>query len=150
MFLNATQPFRLEFLWLRSQAFRWIQHDGWFYGAINGHMVKVRNTEAGIEFHGNAAEVSLEENVRRYFRLDQDIGSVHSSLSRVDRTMSRLVNRYGALRLLRQDPWECLESYICSQNNSMDRIAGITGLLAERYGSPMVLDGVCLNRFPSP
>ena len=64
--------------------------------------------------------------------------------------MAGLVDRYGAMRLLRQDPWECLISCICSQNNSIDRISGIVDLLANRYGDPLVLDGVRLNTFPSP
>ena len=150
MFLNAIQPFRLKLHWLRSQAFRWHEHNGWFYGVINGHLVKVRNIQGGLEFHSNVPEESLENHVRDYFRLDQEIDSVHASLRRVDGTMSRLVDKYGGLPLLRQDPWECLASYICSQNNSIDRIAGVTGLLAERYGTPMVMDGLYLNSFPPP
>ena len=150
MFLKAIQPFTLELNWLRSQAFRWYEHDGWFCGAINGHPVKVRNSQGGIEFQSIVPEESLADRVSNYFRLDQEVDSVHASLRRVDSTMSRLVDKYGGLRLLQQDPWECLASYICSQNNSIDRIAGITGLLAERYGTPMAMDGIHLYSFPQP
>ena len=64
--------------------------------------------------------------------------------------MRRLVEQYGYVRILRQDPWECLVSYICSQNNNIDRIASIADMLAGKYGDPSVLNGVPCNSFPSP
>ena len=57
---------------------------------------------------------------------------------------------YGGMRILRQDPWECLVAYICSQNNKIERITEIVDKLASFYGEPRTLDGVKLNSFPSP
>ena len=150
MYLLAQQPFKLQLAWLRSQAFRWVEREGWYYGVVGGHLSKVRQSGDGIEFRSCAAEESLKAHVESYFRLNQDIRPVHEALRQVDRAMAGLVDRYGGMRLLRQDPWECLVSYICSQNNSIDRIAGIVDLLANRYGDPLSLDGVRVNTFPSP
>ena len=150
MYLPAQQPFKLELGWLRSQAFRWVEREGWYYGVINGHLVKVRQAGDGVEFRSSVAEESIKPDVESYFRLNQDIRPVHAALCQVDRTMARLGDRYGAMRLLRQDPWECLVSYICSQNNSIDRISGIVDLLSNYYGDPLALDSVKLNTFPSP
>jgi len=150
MFLPAREPFELELGWLRSQAFRWLEREGWYYGVVNGHLIKVRQYEDGIEFRANVVGEVIKPQVESYFRLYQDIRPVHEALRQVDPTLSRLVDRYGAMRLLRQDPWECLISYVCSQNNSIDRISGIVDLLANCYGDPLVLDGVRLNSFPSP
>lgn len=150
MYLPAQQPFRLELCWLRSQAFRWRERNGWYYGVVKGHPIKVRPSGDGIEFRSNVPEESLQSHVQTYFRLDQDIRPVHDALRRVDATMRRLVERYGYVRILRQEPWECLVSYICSQNNSIDRIAGIVDMLADKYGDPSVLDGVPCNSFPPP
>ena len=61
-----------------------------------------------------------------------------------------MVDPYGAMRLLRQDPWKYLVSYICSQNNNIDQIAGFVELVADNYGDPLTLDGVKLNSFSSP
>ena len=146
--LPARQPFRLELAWLRSQAFRWIWRDGWHYGVIQGRLIKVRQVAHGVEFRSNAPEESLKSLVEAYFRLDQDMGAIHDGLRWVDSNMARLVEQYGAMRILRQDPWECLISYICSQNNNIDRIAAIVDLLALNYGDPLTLDGVRLNSFP--
>ena len=150
MFLPVQKPFRLELGWLRPQAFRWLERDDWYYGVVNAHPIKVRQSGGGIEFRSNVAEESVKPHVESYFRLHQDIWPVHAALRQVDRTMAGLVDRYGGMRLLRQDPWECLVAYICSQNNSIDRIATIVDLLAYCYGDPLTLEGVRLNTFPSP
>lgn len=54
--LPARLPFKLELGWLRDQAFRWTERDGWLYGVVGGHPIKVRNSEAGIEFRSDVPE----------------------------------------------------------------------------------------------
>ena len=149
MHLPAPQPFKLEPGWLQAQAFRWCEGDeGWYYGFVKGHLIKVRNSGDGIEFRSEVAEKPLAADVERYFRLDQDITLVHDALSRVG--MGDLVDQYGGMRILRQDPWECLVAYICSQNNKIERITKIVNDLAERYGEPQTLHDVTCHSFPSP
>ncbi len=130
MYLSAHQPFRLELNWLRSQAFRWTWLDGWYYGLVKGNLVKVRESHAGIEFRSDAPEQSLKDHVKRYLRLDQDPKPVHDALRQVDSNVARLVERYGAMRILRQDPWETLVAYICSANRDIDGIAQSVDKLA--------------------
>lgn len=150
MYLTARQPFELDLRWLQAQAFRWCEGtDGWYYGFVKGHLIKVRNCDGGIEFRSNPAEESLAADVRSYFRLDQDIAPVHDAL-REDDKLRGLVEQYGGMRILRPDPWECLIAYICSQNNKIEGITAIVDKLAKRYGEPLTLDGVTLHSFPSP
>ena len=159
MHLESKSPFSptVGANWLRFETFRWPEYNGWFYGVIKddedkGHAVKVRQSPDGIEFHGDAPEKA----VRRYFRLDEDITEVHEALSRQDQTMKWLVERYGDMRILRQDPWECLVSFICAQGVSVERTTRIVNRLAERHSerhkdchSSLSLDGVTLHVFPS-
>ena len=146
----AAQPFSLKLEWLQSQAFRWTEHDdGWCYGFVSGHLIKVKQSEGGIDFHSEASEESLAPRVRDYFRLDQDIAAVHAALRRDDK-MAPIVDKYGHIRVLRQDPWECLVAYICSANASIPRITDIVNKLAERYGDPLTLEGVTRNSVPPP
>ena len=133
MHLPAPQPFKLELRWLQAQAFRWCEgEDGWYYGFVKGHLLKVRHSEDGIEFRSEAPEESLKSAVETYFRLDQDITPVHDAL-REDDKLRALVGQYGGMRVLRQDPWECLVAYICSQNNKIERITEIVDKLANSY-----------------
>ena len=148
--LPAPQPFKLELRWLQAQAFRWCEgEDGWYYGFVKGHLIKVRNSGDGIEFRSEVAEESLAADVERYFRLDQDITQVHDALRRDDK-LSGLVDEYGGMRILRQDPWECLVAYICSQRNDIKGISRIVDKLANRYGEPFTLEDVPRNSLPSP
>lgn len=148
MYLPAPQPFCLEADWLNAQAFRWTERAGWFYGIVGGQLIRVRNADGDrIEFEGKAAP----DAVTRYFRLDQKIGDVHAALIDADpEHMPGLIERYGHIRVLRQDPWECLVAYICSANASVERIGTMVEKLADKYGERLSLNGEERNSFPSP
>ena len=152
MRLESKSPFSptvtLESNWLRHQTFSWPERNGWFYGVINGHAAKVRQSPEGIQFRGEAPKKA----VRRYFRLDEDITEVHEALSRKDPKMKWLVERYGDMRILRQDPWECLVSFICAQRRSIEKTSeDLHGLAkAAHNGDPLRLDGQEMYPFPGP
>ena len=150
MHLDAPQPFHLECGWLNAQAFRWKQEGNWLYGIVDGALIKVRNADGGdgIEFEGDAPASAVE----RYFRLDQDdIGDVHAALREADpEHMPRLVKKYGCIRVLRQDPWECLVAYICSPLAKIERIGSMVETLANKYGETRTLGDEKRRSFPSP
>ena len=147
MYLDAPQPFHLECGWLNAQAFRWTERRGWFHGIVGGALIRVRNVDGGIEFEGDAPV----ESVRSYFRLNEDIGAVHTALCKADPThMSRLIEDYGHIRVLRQDPWECLVAYICSATASVERIRSMVETLAKKYGEPLTRGDEKRHSLPSP
>lgn len=148
MYLPACQPFKLDLAWLKGQAFRWTEREGWFYGIVKGNLIKVRNAKGGIEFQSSDPEESLESDVSDYFRLNQDITPIHDKMRKA--SLGDLVGDYGGSRILRQDPWECLVAYACSQNNNVERITEIVERIAKRYGKPCTLDGVTHYSFPPP
>ena len=152
MYLPAVQPFKLELRWLQAQAFRWTQpeEDEWYYGFVGGALIRVRQRDDGIEFESDVPEESLKPEVQRYFHLDQDIAPIHDALRGVDDRMARLVEQYGGMRILRQDPWECLVAYICSRNNRVKGITEIVERLADCYGTSLALGNVSLHAFPTP
>ena len=149
MYLSAPQPFRLECDWLNAQAFRWTERDGWFHGIVGGQLIRVRDAaDGGIEFEGDASA----DAVKYYFRLNQedDIRAVHAALIEADpEHMPGLIKDYGHIRVLRQDPWECLVAYICSANASVDSIRTKLNKLAKAYGKDRTLDGVSCRAVPS-
>lgn len=146
MHLSARQPFRLECGWLNAQAFRWTERDGWFYGIVAGALIRVRDDGDGIEFEGDAAP----DAVKHYFRLDEDINAVHAALREADgEHMPGLIDRYGHIRVLRQDPWECLVAYICSAKAKVKDISGKLDRLADCCGDTLTLGGVSCRSIPS-
>ena len=148
MYLPACQPFKLGLHWLQGQAFRWKECAGWFYGFVGGKLIKVRQAKGGIEFHSKASEESLRAHVSNYFRLDQAITPVHDAMRHAG--LGDLVDKHGGMRILCQDPWECLVSYACSGNNNVDGITKHIDKVAKHYGKCQTLDGVTLHSLPSP
>ena len=89
-------------------------------------MVHLRQTGDGLEYQvggedGERDDLDLDHHLHDYFRLDDDIEAVYAQLGRHE-ALARAIGRYPGLRLLRQDPWECLVAYLCSGTNSIRRI----------------------------
>ena len=145
------QPLDLGLTLKAGQAFRWQSDgDGWWVGVISGQLVRIRQQEGDGDLEFECApgpDGDVGELLHRYFRLDDPIAEIYQSISRND-AMAKLVDRYRGLRLLRQDPWECLVSYICSATNSVGRISESMENLSKRWGREVRLGGCVRHTFP--
>jgi len=84
---------------------------------------------------------------RGYFDLDTDYAGIRAKLTAGDDVMKSAAGNAPGIRLLNQDPWECLISFIISQNNNIPRIKKIIESISKKYGEA-ITDGV--YAFPSP
>ena len=76
------------------------------------------------------------ENIwRNYFDMDTDYEAIKNKVSVNDDIMQKAVEYGGGIRLLNQEPYECLISFIISQNNNIPRIKGIISRMSEKYGT---------------
>lgn len=146
------QPFDLNLTLSAGQAFRW-QPDGdaGWHGVISGQLIRIRQKgDGGLEFQSAPGpDDSVKELLRRYFRLEDPVAEIYQSISR-NTEMAELVNRHHGLRLLRQDPWECLISYICSATNSVERISESMENLSKSWGNELRLGHYARHAFPAP
>lgn len=94
-----------------------------------------------------ASGSDIEAAVRRYFSSDDDVGAIERSLRATDPVMADAVPFSSGLRLLNQDPWECLASYVLSINNSIPNIARSVEYLARCFGADA---GLGEAGFPAP
>jgi N-glycosylase/DNA lyase len=118
-----------------GQAFRWQCHDGNWIGVIGNHWVRLRADEFSIS--ANAAEpISDWTWLTDYLQLDLDLSVVLSKFPD-DEPMRAATTACRGLRLLRQDPWECLASFILSSTKQIVQIQQIITLLCERFGEPL-------------
>lgn len=133
-----------------GQAFRWWQHDPWWAGVIGTHWVRLRSKPSSITAE-TAAPVADWDWLTHYLQLHLDLSGVVRSFPD-DEPMRAAVNACRGLRLLRQDPWECLASFILSSSKQIVQIRQITSLLCERYGEPLAVAPGCpaAFAFPSP
>ena len=68
----------------------------------------------------------------------------------MDSRVGTAIERYSGMRLLRQDPWECLVSFICSSASNIRRISRNVESICDTYGTPIWLGDYRRNSFPTP
>lgn len=133
-----------------GQAFRWQQQDRWWTGVIGTRWVRLRS-ESGSITAETAEPVADWDWLTHYLQLRVDLGEVLRAFPN-DEPMRAAVAACRGLRLLRQDPWECLASFILSSTKQIVQIRQIITLLCERYGEPLAVvpGGSRASAFPSP
>src|SRR5579859_1353956 len=118
-----------------GQAFRWRPHEQTWVGVIHGRWVQL--TPAPQSIVARVAEpVPNWRWLTHYLQIELDLPSVLASFPD-DEPMRAAVNACRGLRLLRQDPWECLASFILSSTKQIVQIQQIVALLCERFGEPL-------------
>lgn len=150
MLIPIEQPFNLTHTLECGQAFRWRREGDWYYGVIFGNILKIRQTLLGVEF--KSYPQTEEEIVNRliyYLRLDDDLPDIYAKIGK-DERMCRAITQFYGLRLLRQEPWECLASFICSISSNIPRISECIEALCRKMGDPLEMDGHVRYSFPSP
>ena len=133
-----------------GQAFRWRQlDDGSFAAVVAGDAVKVRLDADRLEIRGAPKEKA--KFWAEYFALDIDYAAIHETLSS-DATMRTCMAFSPGIRVLRQEFFETLISFIISQNNNITRIKGIVERLCSCFGKPVVNnhEDVTAHAFPTP
>ncbi len=142
--LRPDQPFDLERTLSCGQAFRWERCAGWWQGIVGDRAIRIRQDGNRLTFHG-----ADEACVRDYFRLDQDLPAILTSIDRDPVVHDAIRCCYG-LRIVRQQPWECLVSYICATNTNIPAVKRRVSLMAERYGTPIDGPFGIAHTFPAP
>ena len=120
-----------------GQAFRWRSQDGAWEGVIGEHWVQLNQTPDGIAAR-TATPVTDWSWLRHYLQIHVDLDSILLTFPD-DEPMRASVLACRGLRLLRQDPWECLASFILSSTKQIVQIQQIIALLCERFGKPLVV-----------
>jgi N-glycosylase/DNA lyase len=137
-------PLHLDVTLCCGQAFRWEKVGDWWYGVVLDKVFKIRQVEDKIEF------VNVDAGfVENYFSLDEDLQKISGSFNK-DKHIARAVKAYWGLRVIRQDPWECLISYICATYKSIPAIKHMLNNLAQKFGEKTSFDGKTFYTFPTP
>ena len=132
-----------------GQCFRWKRgEDGSYTGVAGGRVARLREQGENIVIE-NCSEADYSAFWRDYLDLGRDYGEIKRAVSVNDVMRSAVDYGYG-IRLLRQEFFETLISYIISQNNSIPNIKRVVERLCAAYGEPIEFDGGTYYSFPSP
>ena len=139
------QPLDLEASLLGGQAHRWMpapsgrEGGKWYCGVLRGVLVLVRQEGSFVECWGSTTDSNaLSSLLGSHLRLDDDLNAICVEISR-DANVAAQVCRYPGLRVLRQEPWECLIAYICSANSSIETIHRNMERISGEFGQPLTL-----------
>lgn len=127
-----------------GQFFRYWPLDGGYVIAARGKVFFVRQNDFRLEFSGIAPAA-----LRRFFALDdRSVDSLAVSVE--DPKLRGIIRRYPGLRLLRQDPWECLLAFVCSTFSNIPRIRRLLDSICRTYGTPVSFRGQTWYEVPRP
>jgi N-glycosylase/DNA lyase len=118
-----------------GQAFRWKPHEDAWVGVVGRHWVRLHLANNYITAQ-TAGPVADWQWLTHYLQLDVHLNAVLATFPD-DEPMRASVTACHGLRLLRQDPWECLASFILSSTKQIVQIQQIIRLLCERFGEPL-------------
>ncbi|HVP27153.1 MAG TPA: DNA glycosylase [Candidatus Bathyarchaeia archaeon] len=141
--LDYSCPFNLDFTFCCGQTFRWDKQGYWWYGAAGDTAFKIRQLDDGLEFE-NAEAVF----VKNYLGLHDDLPKIFNKISK-DEHIKKAIQQFRGLRILRQDPWECLISYICATYKNIPAIKRMLLNLSRKFGEKVSLDGYTFHTFPT-
>jgi len=130
--LVGNNNFNLTHIFDCGQAFRFNLKDGIWQGVAFGKILKCSQDGDHVIFYN----ITIEEFKAiwfRYFTLDINYGEIIKTISE-NKTFELATNFADGIRILRQDTWEALCSFIISQNNNIPRIKGIIDRLCESFG----------------
>lgn len=129
-----------------GQCFRWnADENGVYTGVAYGQAARVKISDGGVYIYSEEANADLW---RFYFDLDVDYESVRRSFC-AGEYFERCSEFGRGIRILRQEPWEALCSFIISQCNNIPRIKKIVETLCISFGEPFEFDGEVFYSFPS-
>lgn len=129
MYRIHAPDFNLDLTLSCGQVFRWDKNERWT-GVVNGAVIRAEQEGSELIIESNLDKRSIQD----YFRLDDDLEKIYSEIGK-DELMNSLIRKYRGLRLIRQEPWECLASYICSSNNTIRNITNSIRLMCEFFGN---------------
>ncbi len=118
-----------------GQAFRWVQNGSGWHGVAGGISLDIEQKDGKVILKNTGKEL-FESFWRGYFDLDRDYESLCRRFAQ-DESLSKAIEFCGGIRILHQEPWEALCSFIISQNNNIPRIKGIIERLCTLLGEKL-------------
>ena len=148
--IKNQESFELKDIFECGQCFRWNENeDGSYTGVINTGVLNVEKQDEKIIFTG-LLDGDIEKIVRFYFDLDRNYEEIKLQLSNVDKYLKTSVEYGKGIRILNQDLWETIISFIISANNNIPRIKRIIERISEKYGTKIEWNGKKYYTFPTP
>ena len=150
--LKEQDSFNLKHIFECGQCFRWNEEDdGSWIGIIKDAVIRVKKENQNIVFTGKVlGDKSFKEIIYDYFDLNTDYREYKNELSQIDEYLKESIEFGEGIRILKQDLWETIISFIISANNNIPRIKKIINAISYTYGKKIVFENEEYYLFPTP
>lgn len=140
----TAKDFNLDYTLTCGQLFRVSKVGDWYYIIVRDRIFKVRQSSTYLEFDGISKEFFMY-----YFALDEPYSTILTQINK-DPHINNAITRYYGLRIVRQDPWECLISFLCSSAANIPKIKLNLEMLSQFFGKKIELNKFEQYSFPNP
>ena len=148
--LDNCKSFEPKHIFECGQCFRWDKEiDGSYTGIFGNNVLNVSKNNNSIIFKG-MCEKDIKETCIKYFDLNRDYEKIKLELSKIDDNLKTSIKYGNGIRILNQDLWETIISFIISANNNIPRIKGIINRISQKYGKEIVYNNKSYYTFPTP
>ena len=149
--LEKQESFNLKHIFECGQCFRWNKlEDNSYIGVIKDAVINVKEENGKFIFTGSTINGNLKEIIRYYFDLDTNYTEYKKILSNIDNYLKESIKFGSGIRILRQDLWECIISFIIYANNNIPRIKKIIEKLSKEYVKIIEFNENTYYFFPTP
>lgn len=143
--IKNVKDFDLEQTFMCGQCFRWKQSDdGSYTGVAGGHYAKITKQNDSVYILSDCEDTDFWE---RYLGLDEDYDKIKASL-KGDSVLSNCMEYGYGIRIMKQELWETIVSFIISANNNISRISKIIDRLCESFGEQKSFEGITYYTMP--
>ncbi len=147
--LKNVTSFEPKHIFECGQCFRWDEEaDGSYTGIVKNNVINVKKVDNTIVFSSLGVD-NIEELAIDYFDLKRNYEEIKKELSKVDEYLENSIQYGSGIRILNQDLWETIISFIISANNNIPRIKGIINRISQKYGNKIEWKGKEYYTFPS-
>ncbi len=138
------KDFNLEYTLECGQIFRVYKTDDWYNVNTRDKFFKINQN--GNELHFYGAE---KEFIIHFFSLNENLPKILNEINK-DKYIDKAIKKYRGLRIIKQDPWECLISFICSSASNIPRIKSKLQAISRSFGKKLKLEETSYYTFPLP
>ena len=128
-----------------GQMFLWEKYGNSWYGTYGNYILKFTIIDKEVEFYSTPKFNNWQHFI---FRLDDNIQQIFANFSK-DSILLNLLKRYAGLRLIRQDPHQCMISFACSSNTNISMIRSMLKNLTMKFGIKKEIDNKTFFTFPT-
>ena len=123
-----------------GQVFLWEKNEMDWHG-INGQDI--------LKINKNGVIKSIRNSKTNFFRKDDDIEEIIKSISK-DKIVKKAVKEYEGLRIFKQDPFQCMISFIISSNSNIQKIKSSLEKITKKFGTKVKIGDKEFFTFPKP